>query len=97
MNGLAKLYQVNFTSDGIVTTLPIDCSVVPISEDFKGNQPNQVISPKVTSVPTGDIANVTADLDGVTVTFTFENALDQNDINGNLILYTASFWLRFPN
>jgi hypothetical protein len=90
-----KQYTFGFTSDGISTSLAVDCSIVPISENFAGNAPAAVLSPVVTSVAGGTIAGVTAALAGHTVTFTFPGPPPKNDINGNLILYTVTFYLQY--
>jgi len=92
-----KQYSITFTSDGVSTTIEVDCSIVPINEDFSGNAPTAVLSPAVTSVATGNIANVTAALAGTTVTLTFPEPPPQLDGNGLLILYTATFFLQFAD
>lgn len=95
MLSVVKQYQFNFVSDGASTSLEVDASLIPLAENFRGCLPNGVLSPIVTSVATGQLANVTAALVGQKITFTFQVAPPQNDNNGNLILYTASFYLQY--
>lgn len=96
MNQPGKQYSIPFTSDGESTTLEIDCSLVPVSEDFRGNLPTGIAFPAITgSGITGNLANVTAQLTGSTVLFTFPNPLPQFDNADNLILYNAAFVLQY--
>lgn len=92
--GPVKQYQFNFVSDGISTSLAVDASLTPINENFEGAQPIAVLQPAITSFPTGGIQGVTAALVGTTITLTFP-ALQATDNNGNLILYTATFYLQY--
>lgn len=92
-----KQYTFNFISDGASTAVVTDCSILPIKEDFRGNLPIAVLSPAVQSIFTGPVANVTAQLVGQKVTLTFQAAPPRNDGTGNLIVYTASFYLQYGN
>jgi hypothetical protein len=92
-----KQYTVNFTSDGIATVISFDASLVPISEDFRGNVPTGLLLPIVLGAGNVPIAGVTAELVGTTITLTFPNAPPQYDVNNNLIVYVATFYLQFPN
>jgi len=96
VNTPGKQYNVPFNSDGESTTLSIDCSVAPVSEDFRGNLPTGIVDPAITGEGiVGDLANVTVQLNGTTVLFTFPNALPQFDNANNLILYNAAFVLQY--
>jgi len=92
-----KSYSVSFVSDGASTVLPIDCSILPIGDDFRGGLPNAVLAPKVTSVFTGDLSGVSAALVGTTVTFTFMSAPPAVDGSAKQIEYTATFILEFAD
>lgn len=94
MNTPVKSYSFEFSSDGSSTTLTVDVSLTPFNEEFEGNLPTAVLTPAVTSVG-GPVANVTAQLSGTKVTFTFQAVLPEIDINSNLIIYTATFLLQF--
>jgi hypothetical protein len=90
-----KQYSFSFISDGLSTSLELDCSLTPIKEVFIGALPTAVLGPVVQSISTGVIPNVTAALAGQKVTFTFPAAPAQNDGNGNLIVYTGTFYLQY--
>jgi len=95
MNTPVKPYSFEFSSDGTSTTLTVDVSLTPFNEEFEGNLPTAVLSPTVSSTFTGPIANVTAQLTGTKVTFTFQAALPMDDSSSNLVIYTATFLLEF--
>ena len=96
MNSLLKQYSVDFTSDGESTVVEIDTSVVPVSEDFRGNAPTAVSQQAVTGEGiTGNLPNTTATLQGTTVTITLPAALPQYDANQNLIIYNVTFYLQY--
>lgn len=95
MNNPAKQYSVSFVSDETSTDVSFDCSVAPISEDFRGKMPAGVLLPAISSVASGPVSNVVAVLEGTTVTLSFANPLPRADGNGNLIVYTASFYLQY--
>lgn len=105
MNTPLKTYSVPFTSDGVSLTLTIDASLLPIGDDFKGNQPVGVINPLVTFTqvlpivpppPVSPVAGISASLEGTKVIFTFPGVLPQFDQNNALVVYTAQFTLQFP-
>lgn len=95
MNTPVKSYSFEFSSDGAATTLTVDVSLTPFNEEFEGNLPTAVLTPAVSSVSGGPVANVTAQLNGTKVTFTFQAALPMDDSNSNLIIYTGTFLLQF--
>lgn len=93
-------YSVQFNGDGVSTSLAVDASLAPISEDFRGNLPQAVLTPVVTcNAPgvTSPLAGVTAQLVGTTVTITFAVAPARYDTNSALIVYTATFSLQFAD
>jgi hypothetical protein len=92
-----KSYELEFIADGSSTTFVFDCSLTPINENFTGNLPLAILDPSVESTFTGTLSNVTAALVGTTVTFTFATPPPKFDNSSNLVVYTASFSLQFPN
>jgi hypothetical protein len=100
MNTPVKQYSLQFNADGVSTSMAIDCSTVPINENFVGNLPQAVLTPQVTfSNPvTGQsspLTGVTAALSGTTVTLTFTSPPARYDNNSVLIVYTATFSLQY--
>lgn len=95
MNTPVKSYSFEFSSDGAATTLTVDVSLTPFNEEFQGNLPTAVLTPAVTSAFTGPVPNVTAQLNGTKITFTFQNPLPMDDNSSNLVIYTGTFLLQF--
>jgi hypothetical protein len=90
-----KQYSLEFISDGIANVLTFDMSLIPISEDFRGNLPTGLILGSV-SGPAGPITGVTFELTGQVVTITLPTAPLQL-YNGVTAIYTATWYLEFPN
>lgn len=92
----AKLYSLPFTSDGIATSMSFDMSLTPINENFRGNLPNALILGQVKDPGGNVLSGVTFNLAGTTITISFNVAPPQL-YNGSTALYTASWYLQFPN
>lgn len=90
-----KQYSLSFTSDGIATALQFDMSLTPINENFVGNLPSALILGSV-SGPGGVISGTTFYLTGTTVLITFPEAPPQLN-NGATAVYTATWYLQYPN
>jgi len=96
-----KTYTLDFISDGIATVLDFDCSLAPISEDFRGNIPTAILLPNgqgsITASGGAIVPTFTAAIAGTSVELTFASAPPQYDSNDNLVYYTFTFALEFPN
>lgn len=90
-------YSISFTSDGIATVLAFDASVAPISQDFTGNLPSAVLLPAITATGGAEIPDYVVALTGTTITVTFASAPPQLDVNSQLVIYTLTFYLQYPN
>ena len=90
-----KSYSVNFIADGLSNSVAIDCSLTPVNEDFRGNAPQAVLLPVVSSVFTGVFTGVTAALVGHVVTLTFGTIPPKLDGSGNLVVYSGTFLLQY--
>lgn len=92
-----KAYSCTLVSDGESTSFSLDLSLLPFFENFVGRQPSGVLFPNIASVYTGNVAGVTVELVGTTVTFTIPAADDMphEDNASNVIVYTVTFSLTF--
>lgn len=90
-----KSLSLQFTSDGTSTALQFDLSAAPLSIDFTGQQPVGIQSPVVTTAAGPVAITPPVTLNGTIATVTFPTAPPQDDLNGNLIVYTLTFLLQF--
>jgi hypothetical protein len=91
-----KQYSLQFTSDGIATSLVFDMSLTPIREDFRGNLPTGLILGTVVGPNNVALTGVTFNLQGTTITISFNVAPPQL-YDGVQAVYTATWYLQFPN
>jgi hypothetical protein len=66
-----------------------------VNEDFRGNLPTGVLGLVVTSTPTGNLSNITPLLAGQILTLTFGNGAPLQLSSGQVIVYTATFYLQY--